>query len=397
MRDDSRNGGLQEAAAVTPVVIDDLDLAERPGRFPSPNPLAPGCPGLFIQTGGTGRDLLHAADLIKGEGMGIVCTIDSRSSRPNGLRDLVRVYQCEVGPVDHMMIDANYYSGKLRRVGGGIDASWIRLQRAAGLQVQLTDSPYVPANDRKTLSTILTEAAKLGDGVVAVLPLDLSWLTHNVEVLIDEVNRAMVPIALVLEHKGDPLGVQKAVTGLVSLLIRSQVKVGLLRNDLSVIGAVAFGASFGAVGATSGLRHLYPIPDDDKGRPLAPAISAVVPSCLAYRTLAKINVAVAADADHQERWRCGCRYCYNRTLDVIVSPVGAFQHSLAAIALIGERVLDSRTRLEAKHAWVEACRTAQVVNLEVESDTGLTWGPPTFLGAWHKQGATLPPLIPVTA
>lgn len=385
--------GLPPTAAVPGVDSSGPAAPVARGRFPSPAPLVPGFPGLLIQTGGQTADVDNAAALVRAEGMGMVLTISSRVRKYHErLRVLARRHVRVVGPVSHVLVDAGRYTGKNRHVGTGLSRSWIDAQRAAGLSILLTDSPFLPSGDRTTLVTILAQARTFGDGVVVVLPLDLDWLTKRAErdFLINAVNEASVPVALVLQHTGDPLGSQKSVDGLIQLLDSARVPVGLLRCDLSVIGSVAFGASFGAVGTTTGLRHLYPYKAGGGGY-REPRIAALVANCMAYRTLEKINAAIA-DAPHDmPRWKCLCDYCYGRTLDCIHDEVHAYQHSLSSISLLGSRILDWASDLDRRHSWVDECEKAQLVNIGIGDDTGITWEPPGFLGAWRNQAAKLPP------
>lgn len=361
------------------------------GRFPSPSPLLTGWPGLFFQTGSDLADLHAAGSLVRDEGMGIVFTMSSKVTHTVArLGQLAAEYRGAIGPLGHVLVDINRYSGKKRRVATRLDPGWIKAQRAAGLKVVLTDSPYLPSGDRATLISILTQARGLGPDVIVVLPLHLHWLTKPADraALIDAINTAGIPVVLVLEHANDPLGIHAAVAGLVQLLREVQVQVGLLRCDLSVIGAVAFGAMLGAVGASTGLRHLYPAASGGGGH--EPSIAAFVPRTMAYRSLQKINAGIAADPDNQERWRCECRFCYDRMLSYIVDETRAYQHSLASIAVLGQEVLSAKTQEQRQLAWVSACQLAQTVNLEIESDTGLNWEPPAFQGAWRKLASQLP-------
>lgn len=371
-------------------LIGDERVTPRPGRFPSPNPLLPGTPALYFQTDlATGR-LQHAAELMRNEQVGVVLTLTQQSYQ-TGLGGVMTDCRAAGIDLDATLLDANCYSGKGRRVDARLNPNWVTAQRRAGLRVQLTDSPYIPAGDRAALTSILGQASGFGDGTVCVLALALNWLVRDVEFLAESINRAGVPVALALEHAKDPLGVAGAVAGLEHLLDVSQVKIGMLRSDLSVIGAVAFGASWGAVGATSALRHNYPIKEGG-GRPAA--ISALVPSCIAYRSLKMIAAGIAASPDDEIPWRCSCRFCTGLTIESIVNSAAAYRHSLAAIALLGERILIGPTMLVRKHAWLQACNHAQTVNYEIMAATGLNWEPPAFQGAWWKLKSKLSPLIP---
>lgn len=374
-------------------------------RFPSPDPLFAGCPSLFLQTACSESKLGPAAALVAQEETGIILTISTQvTDRIKGLRRAVkdcRATMTASAPDRAMsravLADANRYSGSNRASatvdGPNLDPGWVDAQRELGLPVALTDSPYVPTGERAALSSVLDEAQGLGDGVVAVLPLHLDWLKNDVAALIDAVNSAGVPVALVLEHSDDPLGVKSAVAGLVTFLQHTEVKTALLRSDISAIGAAAFGAAFGAIGTTTGLRHLYPIKESDGGFYGGARVGAYVPSSMAYRALETLNTAIALDPDHQDRWVCNCDHCYDRPLSRIYDEVAAYQHSLAAIAKLGEYVLSGKTPLHRQHAWLGRCNQAQVTNLEIADDTGLTnWGPPKFQDAWHKLKPSLPTL-----
>lgn len=373
--------------------IGDERVAPRPGRFPSPHPLLPGSPALYFQTDLAPGRLEHAAELMQNEQVGVVVTLTQQSYQ-SGLGSVLADCRKAGADLDGILLDANCYSGKGRRVDTRLNQNWVTAQRRAGLRVQLTDSPYIPAGDRATLAAILAQASGFGDGTVCELAMPLQWLIRDVEFLADTINREGVPVALALEHAKDPLGVAKAVAGLDHLLDVSRVKIGMLRSDLSVIGAVAFGASWGAVGATSALRHIYPIKVGGGGRP--PTISALVPSCMAYRSLEMIAAGIAASPDNEIPWRCGCRFCTGLTIEPIVSSAAAYRHSLAAIALLGERVLMGPSVLVRKHTWLQTCNHAQTVNLDIGATTGLNWEPPAFQGAWWKLYNKLPPLIPAT-
>lgn len=368
-----------------------------PGRFPSPAPLYPGCPGLFFQTGATERDLRAAVSLVADEQVGLLLTARSGFTDYIGwFRGVINNYRDEIGASPHLLVDANQYAGQNRRSaksqGANLDPSWVTTQRELGLSTLLTDSPYVRAGEHAALVRLLCEARDLGPDTVAVLPLHLDWLRRDVAALIEAINAAETPVALVLEHTGDPLGIHSAVAGLARLLAEATSKVALMRSDLSVIGAVAFGATFGAVGATTSLRHLYPKKDESSRFNPKPGIGALVPCSLAYRKLDKIFTAEAGNEANQERWKCECRVCYGRPLSRIVDEVEAYRHSIASIARLGEHVLGGASPLIRQHAWLGRCRDAQMVNFDIAAETGLSWESPGFLGAWNKLAGSLSPL-----
>jgi hypothetical protein len=110
-----------------------------------------------------------------------------------------------------VLIDRRRYSGNRRCRG---------TEPAAGAAAVLTDSGYIGQDDVESLVCVLDQSAAAGDGVVAVL----------LKRLVSEVNAHRVPVALVLEHKQDPLGTSRAVHGLVRFLREAGVLVSPART-----------------------------------------------------------------------------------------------------------------------------------------------------------------------
>jgi len=357
-------------------------------RIPSLNPLYPGCPALFIQSGSTDSDIDGTADLIAREGLGLVVTVNVKH-RMNRLNRLAKTIKASGGSMRHVLVDADHYSGTNRNVAPQtLSRDWIQAQFDAGCTFATTDSPYIPEGQLEALRSVLLQGKALGPNVLTVLPLHISWLTKRAHILLKEINEVGVPVALVLEHKGDPLGTHAAVDGLVEVLDAAAAAVCLLRSDISTIGAVAFGASLGAIGTTTGLRHNYATdpPKPDEKKPFIPraAVGAYVPRCMTYRTLEKLNDAIDSDPEHQERWICLCAECGGRTMALIVTEVDAYQHSIASIAEMGDDLLGHLSDPdEMRRSWVAKCRAAQTTNDEVADETGIKWESPGFIGAWQ--------------
>lgn len=362
-------------------------------RLPSQRPLFPGCPALFVQMKGTLTEMHAVAGLVREEGMGAVITVAVKDKKKR-LAELAAAHRDLAGSCENVMFDANRYFGDSRVIGpADLDHSWIQAQWSTGCRYALTDSPYIGSGNLKALESVLSQTAAFGGRVVAALPLHIDWLLGDADRLIAAINASGVPVALIIEHRRDPFALPKAVLGLLKVLAQVKVNVSLLRCDLSAIGAVAFGASVGAIGTTTSLRHLFPIvAKDTKRRGGGAQIAAYVPSCMTYRTLEKIFDAINADFAHQERWKCTCRYCDGELLSGIVDDVRAYQHSLASIAVMAEDLLTGSSSPAAMgKSWVEKCRHAQFVNLEIEADTGIHWETPKFLGAWHQALPQDPP------
>lgn len=122
-------------------------------------PLYPGCPELFAQTGGTIDAVRDTAVLTRTEGMGAVFTMTT-GHHLERLEVLVREHHRLAGPPDHVLFDANRYSGKNRRTGQAtLDPRWIVAQRRAGTRMALTDSPYLPAQDYLALTSTWSRPA----------------------------------------------------------------------------------------------------------------------------------------------------------------------------------------------------------------------------------------------
>ena len=288
------------------------------------------------------------------------------------------------------LVDAGRYTGKWRRPASDrFDRGWLRMQRDLGIPV-LTDSGYIAAHDVAGLANVLDQARALGD-VTAVLPLNSSWWFDRkggLDCLVDHVDAAQVPIALVLEHSGDPLGVGRTLDGLLALL-RVGVPVLSLRSDTSGLGLLCHGAHAAAVGTRSGLRHPYPMTTGG-GRGRSPSTSTIVQECLAYITIDKIVLAIAADPDSSLWTACTCPSCNGRQLDTIVAAPAhrqverAFGHALHTLFDLRDHLVGRTTDPAARRiSWREHCSSALTRYLELD-DAGQQWTVPAFLRNWYR-------------
>lgn len=293
-----------------------------------------------------------------------------------------------------LLCDAERYRGTNREVADAeFDTLRISDQRELGIPV-LTDSGYVGADDVRGLESILSRSARLGDDVIACLPLHASWLTNSasLEHLQGAVREAGVAVALVLEHPGDPLGVQKALRGLLRFLSTATKPVLLLRSDVSALGALCFGASAAAVGTTSALRHLYPCTSGGPAR--APQVSVLVEHCLSYVGADKLAAAVQATPDQAHHWTCTCRTCSGRTMDHFATirdrkdaDRAAFGHSLEKLLDVHDELFSrGSTQRQLQNSWIRRCSSSGFYHQEVESLLAQGWNPPAFLKAWQSVG-----------
>jgi len=209
----------------TPVVQPRLHL-------PSPRALSPGCPAIFIHSDGVEDRAQAVASLCTDEGIGAVHVVGVRdANKIHRMRRLVELHRQSGGRVEHVLFDAARYSGKNRTSGpADLDPSWVQAQLEAGVSQAMTDSPFVPEDDFDTVWSILSQTKAMGVPAIAVLPMHLSLVRKHSARLLELINKAGVPVAIMLEHAKDPLGVKAAVQGLVQVL-SAEPKVLLLRTD----------------------------------------------------------------------------------------------------------------------------------------------------------------------
>ncbi len=361
----------------TPVVQPRLHL-------PSPRALSPGCPAIFIHSDGVEDRAQAVASLCTDEGIGAVHVVGVKdANKIHRMRRLVELHRQSGGRVEHVLFDAARYSGKNRTSGpADLDPSWVQAQLEAGVSQAMTDSPFVPEDDFDTVWSILSQTKAMGVPAIAVLPMHLSLVRKHSARLLELINKAGVPVAIMLEHAKDPLGVKAAVQGLVQVL-SAEPKVLLLRTDLSAIGAVAWGAGVGAIGTSPGRRHIFPPPTT--AIRTARHISLFVPKAMSYRKIATLNLAITRAPEHSEWWTCDCSYCHGRQLSWIATAEEAYLHSVAAVADTADEVLGNAATLpERRRSWIAHCDYSQNVNLEIEAVLGGGWPCPDLLGAWRQ-------------
>jgi len=292
-----------------------------------------------------------------------------------------------------VLLDARRYAGTGRSLAEApFDQDWIRRQRDLGLTI-LPDSGYVAENNKSGVLSILTRTAEIGNAV-AVLPLHISWLQVEsaFETLVAGIQETMVPVALALEHRDDPA----AAPGVIKNLIRlweSGLPIINLCFDISALGALCYGAWAAAVGTTTGLRHIYPLPSEkSKGGGHPAQVAAVVKQCLAYRSISTI-VAAAQFDEGSSLWHCDCTTCLSRPLNWLgtVQPqraqeMCAFSHSLETLLDLRDELASALTVTQMRESWRAKITNAQFRHEEVHSELN-EWKPPKAFGCWLKATA----------
>lgn len=340
-----------------------------------------------------GRQALSAAGTADTEGCGLVITAEGHRGRAGQVQVFraARHLLDKAGFSRPMLLDASRYTGKNRLAASAeFDQAWIARQRELGLPV-LTDSGYVAEGDLAGVDSVLERAEGLGDAI-ALLPLHLSWLKDRAATasLVARLADVTCPVALILEHKEDPFDLVGVAASLLRI-IAAGPPVLLLRCDISAVGSLCAGALAAAVGTTTALRHLYPIPKNGGGGggEGSPMIAAVIRECMAYINLNKILFAAQADPD-DVLWQCDCEAC----LSVPISQLAmhpeqqrqedmAFVHSVNALLTLRNKLLKpGSTRAQRLASWRASCQLAQVRHMDVEQTTD-KFEPPTSLRRWQ--------------
>lgn len=298
---------------------------------------------------------------------------------------------------EQLLFDASRYTGRRRMLASSpFQPRWLALQRELGLPV-LTDSGYLASGDSEGLCSLLDRAKQLGSNVIATLPLASWWLDDagGLSTLLQQVRRADVPIAVALEHRDDPLGVQRTLRGLLQLLDTGPPVIQL-RCDVSALGLLAHGAWAAAVGTRSSLRHFYPLTPIDDGPPRKAKIATVVRECLSYIDVDRIARAVQAEPDDSLWQVCHCQTCRGRVLDWISTLPHEAQREQAAVGHALETLLELRDGLlvspnqrDDRVSWAAQCGNARTRYEQLNNLDGTT-SVPKFLRAWLSPAARPP-------
>jgi hypothetical protein len=150
---------------------------------------------------------------------------------------------------------------------------WGLVQDHLEVAERISPGAYVPADEGDLLrDAVARESAWLSDAGGGRLSLCLHWrwLTTDTGAVVDQLGRAAAPVALSLAAGDDPLG-------------HRLPDVMLLRSDLGALGAVAHGASLGAFGTSTGVRHYVPPATSPGGARRDRTPSVFLPALLGFK------------------------------------------------------------------------------------------------------------------
>ena len=212
-----------------------------------------------------------------------------------------------------LLADRQKYKGKRRkRASEPFDSNWISRQRRLGLPAIIPDAGYVAEADLPGLRMVLQNSEAI-DGAVALLALANWWMYDaGLRLLIQELRDTDVPVALVLEHRGDPLAVARIIHGVLAILDVG-ITMMMLRCDVSSLGLIARGALAAAYGSKTRIKNSPTSGNGGGGGGGNPKESVLWPAgtALHYRDLLY--------AGHRELdnpcWECACGICAGTRLD----------------------------------------------------------------------------------
>ncbi len=267
---------------------------------------------------------------------------------------------------------------------------WLTRQQAAGVPLILTDTPRIRNNDISELQKALARWDTIDEPTLVVLPLEPWWIRQGLRRLIKEVQSAGRPVALVMLHPYNGLGIKGAVTGLLEFISAVEpLPVVLLRSDISAIGAVAHQAFAGFVGWSANTRH-GPLPMRQPDGEQDESPSVFLPALNDYLKTSKLPVF--ARIRRPEVLRCDDRVCRGDSLlriadlaetDLRDGRILANLHNLASTEQLARRVLSAADPGE---AWWEACNAgAKTITSLTESGVSLPLRP--WLRQWLALGS----------
>jgi hypothetical protein len=324
----------------------------------------------------------RVAAFARNNGISAVYTV-SRGNKLAAAKRLLEEHRAIAGKDTRIIFDANRYSGKNRLPGDApLSEEWVSWQLEQGSPVAITDTGYIDFEHIDQIETVLNRTADIASNargnVAAMLPLDYLILKNAGDRVRDYIDRIGVPVAVAVGHSGDPFNSVDTVRGLLHV-VDSSVRTALLRTDLSAVGAVAAGASFGAIGTSTTLRHIWP---PKGGGPTQPGVAVLVPRLMSYHRLERIPLAAAQVP--QDYFFCGCNICQGGMVHERATELTAHEHSVSAIATIAAGVLS-----ESPEDSLKSFRSKAMVAQSYHSDIQVVmedarWAPPASLNAWVK-------------
>ena len=148
--------------------------------------------------------------------------------------------------------------------------TWVSWQLRVGASCPLLPGVFLPwdKDNRSALEDAVREQSRIAFDLDAtmLLAIDVRWVAKQTDLVVDTLQSANRPVALVFAHRADPLAIGGAVAGLRRIASRVE-GLTVLRSDHGAIGALAFGADHASIGLTTTTRHFAPVEMRARRRP----------------------------------------------------------------------------------------------------------------------------------
>jgi hypothetical protein len=264
-----------------------------------------------------------------------------------------------------MLLDPTQYvdaTSSARNRAHGNDL-WLERQRAAGVPVILTDPRPIGDRNRDALRKALQRWENIPESSLAVLPIGNWWLKQGLERLIEDVDSAGRPVAIVLMHVYNGLNARGTVTGLLRLVHQAKVPVVLLRQSVAAMGVGAYATFIGASGDT---RHGRPRiqrkvdagKPENEDRDTSPIL--FVPALHDYLRASKLPALTGADPgvlNCNDALVCAGRSLLEFADSADLAPaeldLAAYRHNVASHEQVAREVFGTK---DWRRSWWQRCR-----------------------------------------
>lgn len=263
------------------------------------------------------------------------------------------------------------------------------LQIDAGADVLLAPGVLTPRGDISAFRFGLDEAQRAieqcdcaGRPVYATVLVTSTWLVDHGDEIVEAIAESSLPVAVVLAGGYDALSTESVVATYVELIRSARTGFIALRCDVSAIGAMCAGASYGTVGTHSGTRHLW---IGGGGASSPPRVTA-----LSLRTMTWLDVTLFDRLDQREIedcfFVCPCDVCAGRSILRLADPAYELEitrHNVAAAAYLARNLIALPTHARFD-AWLQRCRQAVEAHREFQDEHGIDLAVPKSITAWSK-------------
>lgn len=245
---------------------------------------------------------------------------------------------------------------------------WFTEQESVRVTEYLSPGSYVHPNDRSGLrGALVNEAAWLtsvGSGRLS-LGLHWHWLTVGLPILLSELSTVEAPFSLAFADRNDPLRSKAAVSGLLTVL-STIPDVMMNRSDIAALGAIANGATVGAVGTGTSVRHIVP-PGQEPGGARSRMPSAFVLSLLCWK-----HPSVLLRLPKRWTPTCNLSCCNGAPLDrfALTGTLAELRyHNLVSVAELAGHLL--AVPANARSGWFKSiCQNAAYEAAKIEANAG---------------------------